>query len=343
MRRFSQRTRLASAALPLLLVMLGPSTIYAQVELRGRMLTESGDPIAGATILLSSVGYSVRSDSSGRFALNGQPGATLVLFFTAPSFRRDSAVVVLPRTRALDRDFTMTSAEVPVPEPNPSTTMLRGRVIDESGAPLSYANVQVNYGRRYLADDSGRFQLPYPGEGSSTVFVRRIGFEPAELNLATRPDSALRVVLTAIPAQLKEVTVTAAGAYRSLDLYGFYGRMRDAERGATNGWFITPEDIERRKATSTTQMADGFPNIRVYKSGLGPMWDKIMGPGNCEMTVYLDNIRITKDVRGGSEPVNQMVPVTHMAGMEIYPRAFNAPASHPSYNGLCGVVLIWTK
>jgi len=330
-------------ALPLLLVMPGPEALQAQVELRGRLLTQSGDPIAGATVLLSSVGYRVRSDSTGRFALSGQPGATLVLFFTAPSFRRDSAVVVLPRGRALDRDFTMKSEDAADPEPNPSATMLRGRVIDESGAPLSYANVQLNYGRRYLADDSGRFQLPYPDDGSSTLFVRRIGFDPVELNLAMRPDSALRVVLAAIPAQLKEVTVTAAGAYRSLDLHGFYSRMRDAERGATNGWFITPEDIERRKASNTTQMADGFPNVRVYKSGKGPMWDRIMGPGNCEMTVYLDNIRITKDVRGGSEPVNQMVPVSHMAGMEIYPRAFNAPASHPSYNGLCGVVLIWTK
>ena len=339
---------MASASRTLILALagafvLGPHALHAQVELKGRLLSETGDPISGATILLSSVGYRVRSDSTGRFALSGQPGATLVLFFTAPSFRRDSAVVVLPRGRALDRDFTMKSEDTADPESNLSTTMLRGRVLDESGAPLSYANVQVNYGRRYLADDSGRFQLPYPGTGSSTVYVRRIGFEPVELTLPARPDSALRVVLSAIPAQLKEVTVTAASAYRSLGLHGFYGRMRDAERGATNGWFITPEDIERRKATNTTQMADGFPNIRVYKSGLGPMWDRIMGPGNCEMTVYLDNIRITKDVRGGSEPVNQMVPVSHMAGMEIYPRAFNAPASHPSYNGLCGVVLIWTK
>ncbi len=327
----------------LLILAASPFMVEAQVELRGRLVSTAGDPIPGATILLSSVGYSVRSDSTGRFMLSGQPGATLVLFFTAPRFRRDSAAVVLPRGRAVERDFTMTSVDAPDPEPNLSATMLRGRVIDESGAPLSYANVQANYGRRYLADDSGRFQLPYPGEGSSTLFVRRIGFDPVELNLTSRPDTALRVVLKAIPAKLKEVTVTATSAYRSLDLYGFYRRMKDAERGATNGWFITPEDIERRKPAATTNMADGFPNIRVYKSGKGPMWDLIMGPGNCEMTVYLDNIRITNDARGRSDLVNQIVPVGHMAAMEIYPRALNAPPTHPSHNALCGVVLIWTK
>jgi|SRR5688572_31564606 len=322
--------------------LLSPYEAEAQVELRGRLVSAAGEPIPGAAILLSSVGYSVRSDSTGRFTLSGQQGATMVLFFTAPRFRRDSAVVVL-KGRVVERDFTLVDANTPVPESNLSAAMLRGIVVEESGVPLSYANVQVNYGARLVADDSGRFQIPYE-EGTRTLLVRRIGFEPVELRLQAKPDTALRIVLKPIAMQLKEVTVVAAGAaYRSLDIHGFYRRMRDGERGATNGWFITPEDIERRKATSTTQMADGFPNIRVYKSGMGPMWDRIMGPGNCEMTVYLDNVRITNDVRGGSEPVNQMVPVTHMAAMEIYPRAFNAPATHPSYNGLCGVVLIWTK
>jgi hypothetical protein len=29
--------------------------------------------------------------------------------------------------------------------------------------------------------------------------------------------------------------------------------------------------------------------------------------------------------------------------MEVYPRALSAPPQYPSANGLCGVVLIWTK
>lgn len=326
----------------LLVLALWPGASEAQVELRGRLLSAAGDPISGATIVLGGVGYSVRSDSTGRFVLSGQPGATLVLFFTAPRFRGDSASVVL-RGRVVERDFTLPDFEAPDPEPNLSATMLRGRVIDESGAPLSYANVQVNSGRRLVADDSGRFQLPYPGGGASTVIVRRIGFEPAEVKLASRPDTALRVVLIAIPAQLREVTVTATTAYRSLDLSGFYGRMRDAERGAHYGFFITPEDIDRRKPTSTTQMADGFPNVRVYKSGTGPMWDVIMGPGNCAMTVYLDRIRVTNRLLGPSDFVNQLVLPNHMAAMEVYPRASDAPPAYPSANAACGVVLIWTK
>ena len=39
------------------------------------------------------------------------------------------------------------------------------------------------------------------------------------------------------------------------------------------------------------------------------------------------------------------VPIqgSHLAAMEIYPRAVNAPPAYQPLNGNCGVVLIWTK
>jgi hypothetical protein len=323
----------------LLAIALWPIAARAQVELRGRLLSDAGNPVAGATILVGGIGYSVRSDSSGRFALAGARGATLQLYFTAPGFRRDSASVVLGRG-VLERDFTLADANTPAPESNLSATMVRGIVVEENGVPLSYSNVQVNYGTRFVADDSGRFQFPYE-EGSRTLLVRRIGFEPVELRLTAKSDTALRIVLKPIAVQLKEVTVVASGAaYRSLDIHGFYRRMRDAERGINHGWFITPEDIDRRKATNTAQMADGFPMVRVYKSGRGPMWDKILGSQNCAMTVYLDNIRI---LERSDDFVNQLVPISHVAAMEIYPRAIGAPPQYQQNSGTCGIVLIWSK
>ena len=45
-------------------------------ELRGRILTDSGVPVRGATITIVSVGYSLRSDSLGAFRLTGTPGTT---------------------------------------------------------------------------------------------------------------------------------------------------------------------------------------------------------------------------------------------------------------------------
>ena len=332
----------------LLVMAVWPAASGAQVELRGRVVSEAGNPVPGATIVLGGIGFSVRSDSLGRFALSGARGATLQLYFTAPGFRRDSASVVLGRS-TLERDFTLADASTPVPESNLSKDVVRGLVVEETGVPLSYANVQVNYGTRFVADDSGRFQLPYDG-GTRTLLVRRIGFEPVELRLTAKPDTALRVVLRPIAMQLKEVTVVASGAaYRSLDIHGFYGRMRDAERGINHGYFITPEDIERRKPNWITQMAEGFPSVRVCSRQSvtcpagDPKGEMILGPRACKMTVYLDNMRIVGTLNGRDDAVNGIVLPTSVAAMEIYPRAVNAPPQYQPMNGNCGVVLIWTK
>ena len=321
--------------------LLLPCAAPAQVELRGRVVSEAGTPISGATITLAGVGYSVRADSLGQFRLSGQPGATIALSLRAVGYRDDTASVTLSRRGSLTREFSLLAADAAPPEVNPSDRVLRGRVHDESGLPLSYANIQLNFGRRFLADDSGRFRVPYPGTGTATVIVRRIGFEPAEFSLREMPDTSLRVQLKQIPKELKGVVVTGASAFRSLDTYGFYGRMRDAERGINHGYFITPEDLEKRKPAFITQMVEGFPTVRV--EGPRPLNYVIKGSMECKMTVYLDNIRIVGKVGRADDFVNEMVAPNHVAAMEIYPRAINAPPAYQMMNGTCGVVLIWTK
>jgi hypothetical protein len=100
----------------------------------------------------------------------------------------DSASVTLGQ-RPVERDFTLARSDTPEPGSNPSANVLRGQVVDESGQPLSYANVQLNFGRRYVSDDSGRFRLPFNVSGSATLLVRRIGFAPAEVKLNGMPDT----------------------------------------------------------------------------------------------------------------------------------------------------------
>ena len=241
---------------------LAPGVATAQVELRGRLVSDSGAPIASATVTVSGLGFSIRSDSLGRFVLAGAPGAVLSLRFLATGYRADTASIALGR-RPVERDFTLVRDNAPDPERNPSASVLRGRVFDDAGQPLSYANIQVNFGRRFVSDDSGRFQVPYTVSGGATILVRRIGFEPAEVMFAAMPDTALRVQLKAIPVQLKGVVVTGASAYRSLDTYGFYRRMQDAERGINHGYFITPEDLERRKPNLSRRW---LRDSRVYVS-----------------------------------------------------------------------------
>jgi len=320
----------------------GLADVGAQTtELRGRVLSDSGVPVRGATITLTSIRYTVRSDSLGHFVLGGTPGSTLGLAIRAAGFRDDSATIVLGRGRPVVRDFVLVRESTPLPEPNPSDRVLRGRVTDTERIPLAYASIQINGGRRYVTDDSGRFTLPSP-TGRFSLLVRRIGFGPEEVILDSVPHAALRIQLAAVAQSLPEQRVVGRAAFVSLDLSGFYRRMKDAERGINHGYFVTPEDFEFRKPVYLTQMADGFPTVRV-KRGIPPFKDVITGALGCKMTVYLDRVRIVGKLLGVDDFVNELVPTNHVAGMEIYPRAVGAPPEYQPLNGTCGVVLIWTK
>lgn len=138
-----------------------------------------------------------------------------------------------------------------------------------------------------------------------------------------RPDTALRIVLTAIPHQLKGVVVSGASAFRSLDIHDFYGRMKDAERGINHGYFVTPEDIERRKPNWISQMADGLPTVRIRR-GFRPQADVLISTNGCTMTVYLDGVRIVGRLNGRDDYINEMVSPGSVAAMEVYPRSVTA-------------------
>ena len=146
-----------------------------------------------------------------------------------------------------------------------------------------------------------------------------------------------------IPLELKAITVTAGGsAFISLDLSGFYQRLKDSERGFTRGHYITPEDIAFRKPHLVTQLIEGIPSVRI-KHSPNARGDRIEGTNGCPMTVYLDRVRIVGKLNGRDDLVNEIVQITHVAAIEVYSRPLAAPPEYQALNGTCGVVLIWTK
>jgi hypothetical protein len=324
-----------------------PALGIQATQVSGRVLGNDGTPIAGAVITVADIRYSVRSDSLGVFRLSGTPGSTLNLSVTADGFRDGTVAIVLPRRGSLERDVILESESTPEPEVNPSDRVMRGVVMSTDGEPLSYANVQLNGGRRYVANDSGRFTLPMI-PGAFTIVVRRIGFEPVEIKMPAMPDTAVQVRMTALATALPEQRITGRAAIVSLDLHGFYRRMADYENGGTRGYFITPEDLALQKPHNLTQMLETFPALRVNHSKLGPLYDILRGPNNCIMTVYLDGIRV---IKGGfldadadtSDFINRIAPVSHVGAVEIYARATQAPPQYQGENARCGVVLIWTR
>jgi hypothetical protein len=359
----SARLKLVRPLLAAAMLVAVPEESSAQAsELHGRVVSADGAPIAGAMVTLVGVRYSIKSDSLGQFRFAGPPGSTLALSFRANGFRDDTASVVLTRRRPVVRDFVLVSEQTPLPEANPSGRVLRGRVSTTDGEPISYANVQINGGHRFVSDDSGRFNLSLTVSGTFSLLIRRVGFKPVEVKLASMPDTVVTVRMTAIATSLPEQRVTGSAPFVSLDLRGFYRRMRDAERGINHGYFVTPEDLSLRNPLNVTDAVEQFPSLRTRPSNAEQTWSKEGGfrnlpvPRNmriedrsgCILTVYLDGIRIQPSSRmknGELEDtqVNSLVNPGSVAGIEVYPRAVGAPPEFPVVSSTCGVVLIWTK
>jgi hypothetical protein len=238
--------------------------------------------------------------------------------------------------------------------------VVKGRVVDPAGAPVPYVTVQIG-ATNTISDDSGRFVIKAPASPVSLRF-RRIGFRAGEVDLIAGGDTAIVVSLASLPLELERTMVAAQRTVRSLELRGFYQRLADREKGINAGQFITAEEIEQRNPTRVTQMFEGRTGIRNirYKPpfGSGPgVVEHCKGPtalmcwaphgaSRCPMAVYMDGIRVpTVDVTDPNAPtlIDEIALPSHVAGVEIYTTAGKAPPEFQRLNGLCGVVLIWSK
>jgi hypothetical protein len=345
---------------------LAAARAQGQTELAGRVVDDLGKPIAGAAVTLTSVRYTVSTDSLGRFRLTGTAGSTLELSLKAAGFRDETASVVLSRARSTIRDFVMVSDAVPLPEVSIADRVLHIRITTNSNEPIAYANLQVNGGRRYVSNDTGRVALPMPGGARATLLVRRIGFEPTEITLSEIPDTAIQIRMKPVATTLERQLVTVRSPFVRLDLGGFYRRMDEVQNGARVGYFMTPEDLALRRPQNVTDAVEHFPNIRLapiddgkidregYAHADGSMSRRkfrIEDRTGCPFTVYLDRVRIQPASMSGGKvqdaEINSMIQVQSVAGIEVYPRASGAPPEFPPVNAVsitsCGVVLIWTK
>lgn len=241
---------------------------------------------------------------------------------------------------------------------------LNGRVVDSLNSPIQFAHVAITgTNLATVTDREGRFRIRVPQAGRTTVLVRRLGYRPEQHVFDIKGDSAVDAPFTLLPAPVELAAMTTAAARTlRLDRAGFYERMVDASKGLLTGTFIGPEEIEARHPSSVLNMLEG-------RMGVSLMKKKIMSAnGSCEMMVYVDGhlvdgvdhgtgtTRLMRDhilmQRVGStsrepppstSPVEETAPPSDVAGIEIYPRAVNAPPGFQRLAGSCGVVLIWTK
>lgn len=238
----------------------------------------------------------------------------------------------------------------------------RLRVLGDSTAPVPFAVVSVNGATERVADASGVVNVALPAEGKVELRVRRVGYR--EFRGAPSTDSAGAYVrLTPLAMQLDAV-VTTARESTPLARTGFYDRLERVQKGAIVGEFITPEQLDDRAASQTSDYFNGRRYARVDRMGAARRTAVIRGRAGCAMTVLVDGMRTplagegtstdaptsingsgSLGVGGGSSlDIDAAVNGRAIMAIEIYPSTANAPAELQTLGGRgsCGTVAIWT-
>lgn len=221
--------------------------------------------------------------------------------------------------------------------------VLRGQVRDSREIPVGYARVHVSPLLSTVTDDSGYFALRRAPRRQFGVDVRRMGFRSERITIPGGSDTTVVIVLHPLAQSLEATVIQAQRLAVGLERRGFYERLRDSERGIGRGTFFTSEDLERRGALRVTEMMADVPGVRVRKTCLRSDCNLPVGTGDCPLTVYLDGGRLTSASGRPTGLIDELVGVHSVAGVEVYPRALNAPLKYPSVSGTCGVIVIWTK
>jgi hypothetical protein len=247
-------------------------------------------------------------------------------------------------------------------------TVLTGRVVDGSGSPVAGATVGlIGLRDTVITSDSGRFTLA-GSPGPRMLLARRLGFEAVRVPVTIVRDRSRDVTITLVRSVpvLPTVTTTAQerSAYRAI---GLDKRMR-----AGLGQYLTYDQIERRQATSLSQLLQGMRGLEIWQNQhqFGASVQGTRGAGSCVSYVIdgapqyqlMDRQGSTggKDVSIAAESPDNLISPTEVAAVEVYssaarPAGFGSLEEHPlgspgdstaklDLNGQqCVLVVIWTR
>lgn len=226
------------------------------------------------------------------------------------------------------------AAQQPPQNPPTPTASLRGSVRDSSGAPIGFASIFVA-GIRGIADSSGRFHFFNLAPGSTSIFVRRLGFTPQRIAFTLvegRADS-IHLILTTLPFELAGINTEAPT----------FGRMADFERHRVNGQgiYLDRAELEKRRTPRLSDVLRRVPGVRIVTDRAGRtllrMGRSSMGR-DCPPEFWIDGVRA--QFLGVDD-----VPVSDIEALEVYRGPSGLPPEFNSRftNAQCGAIIIWTR
>ncbi len=328
----------------------------------------TGTPLPGAMVMVSWVDDDGESgtamaatDAVGMYVACGLPAEQeLLVYANFNTLWSDPVTLSITTGPPADWNITLDLPGVTVREGLALPGRIVGRVADRTfdravdGAAIRIENGEVD--ERTVSDGSGRFLFGPLEPGTYRIHVEHIGFENLDRVIEVVDDRTLEInfSLTVDAVELEPLVVTAL-RQRRLELAGFYDRKDFGEKLGL-GVYATQEDIKRSGAQRLTSFLRTIPAVRVQcsGSGIGRNACRILmtrgtggfgdGPGGCQNTnVWIDGAWVIRPGQSSTQtPINDLVSVMEVAGIEIYRGPSELPAQYGGSSGRCGAIVIWT-
>jgi hypothetical protein len=262
---------------------------------------------------------------------------------------QDEKLIAVRFYGATPGDVVLTESPMANP-PSPlidSSATLSGFVVDSGGRPLRGAQILIADGsQRAVSGDSGQFVLKGLKPGKTDVLVRVLGYGPATFSTVLRGARTrrIRVILTPVSVQLSAIVVRDSISDPLLARTGFYDRKKT---GA--GTFLTPADIERRSASTVSDLLRMVPGLSVQPApgsatGSLPWSRRGAGMKPCLMELFIDGVKAEIGGSGGMvTTLEDAISETEVGAIEVYPGPADTPPQFTGIANACGSIVIWTK
>jgi hypothetical protein len=205
-----------------------------------------------------------------------------------------------------------------------------GRLINrETRVPIAGARVVIaSSSIATISDSAGQFRYSGLAPGVHRFEVSAVGYEKSEWRVRLDAGDQLREFeLDLLSYELAGVEVEVHGALAEFE--------RRRARGM--GFFFTREEIERRHASSLSDLMRAVPGVQTTCRPRGSCAVQMTrSPRGCRPEYYLDGFL-------ASFSVGPDFPLTGIYGIEVYRTASEAPAEFRKPELRCGVILIWSR
>jgi hypothetical protein len=213
-----------------------------------------------------------------------------------------------------------------------------GIVLNRAGAPVVNARVGLmGSSAATMTKSNGEFVLDSLPAGTQALVVRQIGYSPTEVPVelsALRP-ARVTVKLGVLVPQLSPVEVISRRE-EGLQKVGFL----DRKRTSAGGFFITGEDLERRKPIRFTDVLRTTPGLRVTEmNGQAMIASTRSAQGSGCVTVFVDGAPWQQLDPGD---LDTFVQPNEVAAIEVY-SGTSIPAQFTTPGRNCSAVVVWTK